>query len=107
MVALLYLRASGRNGASMTKEQRERLIRSRSNFSSGTREAIDALLAAYDAAQRDSAALEWALPIITGDDTPEVNARMIAVGIQLMLGKTGRDAIDAAIAATNAQAGEG
>ena len=47
----------------------------------------------------DQRRLEWLLPVIgTAGDTDRVgNARTMALGAALMLGKTGRDAIDFAM----------
>lgn len=58
----------------------------------------------HDAAQpttqpadaQDAARLDWLLPIVGGDDSADVNARTLALGLQIMAGRTGREAIDAA-----------
>lgn len=48
---------------------------------------------------RDAERLNWALPFITGEDTQIANTRTILLAHQLLTGKTGKTAIDAAIAA--------
>ncbi len=48
----------------------------------------------------DKDRLEWALPILTGDDSRETSAKAIHLGGALMLNKSGREAIDAAIDAS-------
>jgi hypothetical protein len=45
----------------------------------------------------DAQRLDWVLPIVEGDDTPEANLRTQALAASIMLGKTGRDMLDFAM----------
>jgi hypothetical protein len=64
--------------------------------------AHPALAAPYGVANDDTARLDWALPILTGEDNPETNRRTVALGLALMLGQDGRTAIDTARASAPA-----
>lgn len=62
----------------------------------GTR--IEALTSAAPCgvANDDTARLEWLLPVVTGVDNPEADRRTTALGLAIMLGQSGRTAIDTA-----------
>ncbi len=47
----------------------------------------------------DTQRLDWLIPVITGEDTPETNVRTLQIGRQILRGKSGRDAIDGAMKA--------
>lgn len=62
-------------------------------------DALNALLAAQQRAQaleEDAKRLDWLLPIIMGESDAEADARMQRLAGALLLGKVGREAIDAA-----------
>jgi hypothetical protein len=50
---------------------------------------------------RDAERLNWILPSVTGEDSQTANTRTFLLAHQLLTGKTGKTAIDAAIAAEN------
>jgi hypothetical protein len=56
-------------------------------------------LAEYEALRKDRLRFEWMLPICscTDDDSKVTDARALRVAAALMLGKSGRDAIDTAM----------
>jgi len=61
-------------------------------------EQVRELEAQLAEARKDTARLDWVLPIMSCTDGPEseTDERALRVAGALMLGKTGRDAIDAA-----------
>lgn len=64
--------------------------------------ASDALLSLADqveALTADAARLNWALPILVGDDSDLANARALALAAQLIKGLDGKPALDAAMKA--------
>lgn len=48
---------------------------------------------------RDAERLNWILPSVSGEDSQTANTRTFLLAHQLLTGKTGKTAIDAAIAA--------
>ncbi|MNK75245.1 hypothetical protein D3C87_947820 [compost metagenome] len=47
----------------------------------------------------DTQLLDWVIPVISGEDTPDANVRTLQIGRKLMAGLSGRDAIAAAMKA--------
>ena len=45
----------------------------------------------------DTARLDWVLPVICGADSTEINSRTMQLAMQLIAGKDGREAVDAAM----------
>jgi len=62
------------------------------------RDALRAKLAEAEAEvarlRQDAERFAFVLPIVTADDSPETNARMLRLGASLMIGLDGRAAID-------------
>ena len=48
------------------------------------------------ALREDAERLEWALPILSGDDTPEATARALKLACAVLMQLSGRAAIDSA-----------
>jgi hypothetical protein len=59
-------------------------------------EAADAIAAL----RRDAERMDWCLPLLTGGENAETNARTMALVMALLRNLDGREAIDAAIAAS-------
>lgn len=70
---------------------------------------IAALEAQLEAARKDgeknAKRVKWMLPLLGGDDSPEADKRTLLLANELMRGKSGLEAIDAALEATTTAPG--